>query len=382
MTTEYIPTIEDLIVFDHWKACGGHDEEALPLTTRARTLVNDDTVSRTRPDEPLWLHPTVLGPNYTKERNASILRTADPWYETTCNDGQVYPGVLLERKAVLHDFYPSAASGMCNQWPMKMRLKIQDTYVNIGADLVELNETAKMFREFAILMRDGWRRYVKRRVRRRRRKLRPTDVAAAELMTAYGITPTLGTLYDVSQKLASTVRVPRIRRLVVTDVEERSFSESFSTGDNAGFTFTGSVKTSKRAICYVRYAIDETTTGLSLGNPATWVWEKIPFSFVADWALPIGDYLQSLTAMHGVTFASGTLSYASEFSAKASYSGSEWLSERDGDVSQVMRGRMVLTDVPFPSFPGLNFHLGLKRTMNAMALLTVLSSKHRPRTSF
>lgn len=37
-------------------------------------------------------------------------------------------------------------------------------------------------------------------------------------------------------------------------------------------------------------------------NPAVVAWELMPFSFVIDWAVPIGDYLDNLTATVGLSF--------------------------------------------------------------------------------
>ncbi len=43
-------------------------------------------------------------------------------------------------------------------------------------------------------------------------------------------------------------------------------------------------------------------------NPLDLAWEKIPFSFVADWFVPIGSYLNQLDATVGWEFVSGSLS--------------------------------------------------------------------------
>lgn len=40
---------------------------------------------------------------------------------------------------------------------------------------------------------------------------------------------------------------------------------------------------------------------LGLTNPALVAWELVPFSFVFDWFISVGDWLQALTALHGVT---------------------------------------------------------------------------------
>lgn len=40
-------------------------------------------------------------------------------------------------------------------------------------------------------------------------------------------------------------------------------------------------------------------------NPINLLWEVLPFSFVADWFLPIGNYLEGLTAFQGLEFMDG-----------------------------------------------------------------------------
>lgn len=41
---------------------------------------------------------------------------------------------------------------------------------------------------------------------------------------------------------------------------------------------------------------------LGLSNPLEWAWAVVPFSFVADWVLPIGKALSLMTALIGQTF--------------------------------------------------------------------------------
>lgn len=44
-------------------------------------------------------------------------------------------------------------------------------------------------------------------------------------------------------------------------------------------------------------------------NPASLAWEKLPYSFVVDWFLPIGDLLAGLTAGAGLSAVSGSITY-------------------------------------------------------------------------
>lgn len=70
---------------------------------------------------------------------------------------------------------------------------------------------------------------------------------------------------------------------------------------------TTTVKTSKRY--GIRYVVDNPTlaflqqTGFT--NPINLGWEILPFSFVIDWFLPVGKYLESFTYAQGLTFLDG-----------------------------------------------------------------------------
>lgn len=54
---------------------------------------------------------------------------------------------------------------------------------------------------------------------------------------------------------------------------------------------------------------------LGFTNPLLVAWELVPFSFVADWFLPIGNYLNSLDATLGLTFFDGYVSTKGEYFA-------------------------------------------------------------------
>jgi len=59
----------------------------------------------------------------------------------------------------------------------------------------------------------------------------------------------------------------------------------------------------------VRYKVDSPTYNLlsqfGFTNPINLAWEILPYSFVVDWFLPIGPYLESMSAPHGLEFISG-----------------------------------------------------------------------------
>lgn len=48
------------------------------------------------------------------------------------------------------------------------------------------------------------------------------------------------------------------------------------------------------------------STALGLQNPALLAWELVPYSFVVDWFLPIGNYISSIDATAGLAFSTGS----------------------------------------------------------------------------
>lgn len=58
-------------------------------------------------------------------------------------------------------------------------------------------------------------------------------------------------------------------------------------------------------------------TGIS--NPMLLAWELLPYSFVVDWFVPVGTYLESLTAFDGFELVSGTVSRTDKVNALASF---------------------------------------------------------------
>lgn len=50
-------------------------------------------------------------------------------------------------------------------------------------------------------------------------------------------------------------------------------------------------------------------SSLGLTNPMLIAWDVVPFSFVIDWFIPVGNYLESISAFHGLEFLEGCISH-------------------------------------------------------------------------
>lgn len=120
-------------------------------------------------------------------------------------------------------------------------------------------------------------------------------------------------------------------------------------------------------------AAPKSLTQLGITNPAMLAWELLPWSFVVDWFLPIGDYLDSFDATNGCQFVQG---YSTTFkktkiktirtyksSGQTTYAGSAF---GDRLIIEITRG--PLTAFPNSSFPSFKDPYSHEHFANALAL--------------
>ena len=115
---------------------------------------------------------------------------------------------------------------------------------------------------------------------------------------------------------------------------------------------------------------------LGLINPFTVIWELMPMSFVIDWLLPIGNFLDALTAHVGLEFyggyetsyidKKGRLEYCEYPSALAFNIGGKPFSL---DIKATGMSRTALTSFPSPSPFYLEKGLNATRAISSIALL-------------
>lgn len=115
-------------------------------------------------------------------------------------------------------------------------------------------------------------------------------------------------------------------------------------------------------------------SSLGVTNPLNVAWELVPYSFVVDWFLPVGNWIQSIDATlgveirgvsttrfrrgvltgEGITHSEGDLFFINNWSVY----------KRDVNVS-----RAASTDLPFASFPSLKDPRSLGHMANGLSLL-------------
>ena len=145
------------------------------------------------------------------------------------------------------------------------------------------------------------------------------EAATAWLEYRYAIRPLLG---DIKNAIAAIkALLPYGRRQTARGKELRVYDDiTYDAGDiNSPSLYVEDLKIERagsiKASAGVLYAIERNINALSallgLDQPVESLYELIPFSFVLDWVVGVGDWLQSLTKSSGLTVLSSwnTLSY-------------------------------------------------------------------------
>lgn len=113
---------------------------------------------------------------------------------------------------------------------------------------------------------------------------------------------------------------------------------------------------------------------LGVVNPAAIAWELVPYSFVVDWFLPVGNYLQAWTADLGLAFTGGSISrYQKRKGVSLIATGNPYTKETasfsGGRLENFAMSRTVLSSTPAPRLPSFKNPLSLGHFANAMSLL-------------
>lgn len=106
------------------------------------------------------------------------------------------------------------------------------------------------------------------------------------------------------------------------------------------------------------------------------VWELVPFSFVVDWSVPVGQFLSNLTATSGLTFVGGSSTVRFERELDA-YVAPQWQHGSENSAKSHLWGfgvtRTKLTKFPMGSLYVKPFFTGASRFATIAALLSNLT---------
>lgn len=202
------------------------------------------------------------------------------------------------------------------------------------------------------------------------------------LEVTYGWTPLLMDIKNGAESLSHKFNVPfkqRYRSRLFSSNSTRDGWNSFLSGGNL-FKTPGHSTWSRQVIAEI--SDDPSFIGtVKLLDPLEFVWELIPLSFVADWILPVGSYLEArsasqlLTGKFVVTDRVSALACApfNSTSTVGPYT-ITWTDSRQS-IARLSRGAVYRTitsalDVPMPEVNPLSRAASFKHCMNGLALMT------------
>lgn len=248
-----------------------------------------------------------------------------------------------------------------NRANVEALLKLKDMKVNFGEALAEsrstvrhLASTAGTLARVVLYARRGRWDQVHKLLGLSGKPLGSGKTFASRwLEYQFAWTPLMSDIYGTSELLKQGLREKAqlfsVQR-TITDVENAK-----PNGTAVRAYGTSTRKTRVKLYAQVNDREIAALTSLGLLDPLQVGWALVPYSFVIDWFLPVGNFLEALGATRGLTFIGGHRTYwvesiSTQYWRPPAYSGMVGDSEFQVVCSAVATRRVRLTSFPSPSF--------------------------------
>lgn len=269
----------------------------------------------------------------------------------------------------------------------KLYEKMGNQKVNLANMLGERRQTLSMMAEIVTSIAKALIAIKRGQLVKAFKSIFPTDaktVANTELMYMYGIKPLLSDLDGMMEHLA----IPE--KQVFDVIANKSIDIPFELEETHSYRaspscitrvyYSGQVSVRYKVRCEIALPATRHASRLGLENLPALFWELTPWSFVVDWILPVGQYLQSLDSFSGlrVISAQKTIFWKEKCVFVRDFGGT------DGDgykwdkrtvsstITKVGCSRQVDIPVPKPPIPQFKNPVSFVHALNLLALLTQL----------
>jgi len=202
-------------------------------------------------------------------------------------------------------FYGSWDSQMASYSLAKAYAKMSEPDFDAGMILVELDETIHgLFHPL-----DALRKYIRNFNKMRRKRGAPQMADTLNMLSGswlewrYGITPLIIAVESAIKHFKDQSRtlqgeLLRKRGKVVKEIPQPPVALGSYPG-YCGFTGSMMVEVTKKTVSSVYFNFTQPVTwqeryGLNILNAPALIWERVPLSFVLDWFLGVGLWLQSI----------------------------------------------------------------------------------------
>lgn len=346
-----------------------------------------DKVRRHKPAG--WLYPTAY------ERTLSVMdrgngvhqrervppTTSGGLYQTYLEVGLIdeIAGLLQQAPCEM----PQPSDSMKNRALIEALLKLKNQQVNLAQAYAERKMTADLLASSLTRMARSLKHLRRRNLKAAWRELggNPRKLPQSWLEYQYGWTPLLNDIHGSVTALQGRKELDDWVVTVKGNVTE-VFPNSEEFLQNGEWPCRRRISGMRGYFTRLDYTPDNgflaILSSLGLTNPALLAWELLPYSFVIDWATPIGDWLSSLDAGLGFQFRSGSTTLRRErFSHVKALTGpvaSNPYKVVRADYECSRREFSLIREVhsssPLPGFPGFKDPFSLGHVANGLSLLS------------
>lgn len=341
-----------------------------------------DATRKTVKDSEGWRIPTP----YSRVVRTGDVKTYYVTQNTKRSDGWKNVGSgSLTAGGAWSFLLPASPSYLDDQCITRALLKLKAQDVNWAQNIGEASQTADLVydscRRLAVMAKGARETYS---ALKRGRNVAKT-LADIWLEYQYAWKPLLSDVHSAVTTLANDP--PDRRTTTVTGTAQERFYEKVtlsevSAAPGAALIFDRITRGVQNVFVRLDY-VQNVNPMLALfaqsgfTNPLDLAWELLPFSFVVDWFIPIGDFFNCLDATVGWSFRGGSISRVQRYKSTASnirYNpGSGWPDTGlsvSGKAYYVNMTRSVYSSSPLPSRPHFIDKRSSTHVANGIALLT------------
>lgn len=295
------------------------------------------------------------------------------WYAFTLANGTV-----AEPNVSIDPTIPVPLDALMAQCRQKALGKFMQMSVDLSVAFAERKKTANLVSsscsKLAFMARDL-----------RRGKLRGDDFAEGWLQYRYGWLPTMMDVHGAAETIAKADMHSYSRyRMTVMARKKAEYSSDTTDTENVGTVYAIPVArrnvVKSKAEASVRYDVTYNGAYRSLAdvgvcNPATTIWELVPYSFCVDWFVGVGDFLEGLNATSGYSLIGGTETTFAQYKKTVSLGPKDSANWRvagilGGSTDEFSRfNRVVVNQLPTSQLLLKEKPLNLTRMWDSIALL-------------
>lgn len=278
--------------------------------------------------------------------------------------------------------------------------RLRDSEVNLAVDIAEMRQGVEMIEKRLMdvinLARMARRKafHISRRNPNDPTKTPWAIIGNTWLEYQYGWRPLLGTVFGLLKHYHQPAEKFRVKGSNKFQTER-----SFQPPSQNAYGFVSVVR--QQVISIAVYSCDYRVNNRALNdlgrltslNPIAIAWELVPYSFVADWFVDVGGYLeqwetaqaQGLEFLRGYTTELHKISNTITIPPQTKYFGG-WPHAIPSGVkfteNYVWKKRYRLVSTPLPEVPSFEPKLGVERYLSAAALLLNILTKFDRRNRF